>query len=317
MTVIAAAAGIDAGKSFLDVAFAPNTSTFRVDNSTAGIKIILTRLKRAGITSVVLEAIGGYAQPLVRALSAKGFAVGLVNPRRIKAFRDAEGKRAKNDRLDAALIARFALTMSDAFRPLPSEAQLAVKALATRRRQLVEMIAMEKTRLKQALDCGIADSHRNTIKVLIAERKIIEDKLDASLADDPGMVRRREIFTSIPGIGKQIATVLATDMPELGMIDRKAAASLAGLAPHIHQSGINPGRAHISGGRPCVRAALYMAALSAVRSKSAFNATYADLRAEGKPAKVALVAVARKIITVVNALAKTNQTFEKNQIAKA
>ena len=311
MTLIAAA-GIDAGKACLDVAFAPGTTTFRVDNTAAGIRFILTRLKRAGITRVVLEAIGGYAQPLVRALATKGFSVGLVNPRRIKAFRDAEGRRAKNDRLDAALIARFALVMTDAIRPLPSEAQLAVKALAHRRRQLVDMIAMEKTRLKQAIDPGIVQSHRTTIKTLSAERAAIEEKLDAALARDPDVARRREILTSIPGIGKQVATVLATDMPELGTLDQKAAASLSGLAPQIHQSGMTPGRAHIGGGRPCVRAALYMAALSAVRSNTRFKAIYADMRTKGKPAKVALVAVARKLVTIANALVRANATFEKN-----
>ena len=310
---LTAAAGIDAGKFYLDVAFAPKVSTFRVDNSPDGIKIILKRLKQAGIVKVVLEAIGGYAQPLVRALAAKGFGVGIVNPRRIKAFRDAEGKRAKNDRIDALLIARFALVMTDAIRPLPSEDHLALKALATRRRQLVEMIAMEKTRLKQAQRPMIAASHRKAIEVLSIERKTIEDELDARLATDPLMRRRRDICESIPGVGKRIATVLATEMPELGSIDRRAAASLAGLAPHIHQSGMNPGRAHIGGGRPCVRAALYMAALSAVRSNSAFKQTYKDMRDKAKPAKIALVAVARKIITIANALAKTDETFTKNR----
>lgn len=310
-----AAAGIDAGKLHLDVAFAPKTSTFRVDNSPDGIRIILRRLKQAGIAKVVLEAIGGYAQPLVSALAAKGFSVGIVNPRRIKAFRDAEGKCAKNDRMDALLIARFALAMTDAIRTLPSEYQLALKALTTRRRQLVEMIAMEKTRLKQAPSLMIAASHRKAIKLLTIERKAIEDELDARLAIDPHTRRRRDIYASIPGVGKRIATVLATEMPELGSIDRRAAASLAGLAPHIHQSGMSPGRAKISGGRPCVRAALYMAALSAVRSNANFRKSYKDMRETGKPAKIALVAVARKIVTIANALAKADTTFLQSNIS--
>ena len=246
------AAGIDAGKTFLDVALAPKAVTFRVPNSRDGIKTILARLARAGIRHIVLEAIGSYAAPLVQALVARGFAVGVVNPKRIKAFREAEGKRAKNDRLDARLIARFALVMTDAIRPLPSQDQLAIKALATRRRQLVEMIAMEKTRLKQAPNSLIADSHRAAI------------------------------------------------------------ASLAGVAPHIQQSGATPGRAQIGGGRPCVRAALYMAALSAARYHPAFHAPYQIMRSDGKPAKVALVAVARKLVTIANALAKTNQLFQQN-----
>ena len=227
-----AAAGIDAGKMFLDVALAPNPTTFRVPNSASGIKTILARLREAAVAHVVIEAIGVYAEPLVRALAAAGVAVGIVNPRRIKAFRDAKGKRAKNDRLDAALMARFALVMTDAIRPLPSDRQRAVKALATRRRQLVEMIAMEKTRLKQAIDRRIADSHRIAIATLKVERQAIERELDAIIAEDPDVSRKREIFMSIPGVGRQIATVLATEMPELGSIDRRAAGGLAGLAPH-------------------------------------------------------------------------------------
>ena len=304
-----AAAGIDAGKFYLDVAFVPQTETFRVENSTSGIRTILKHLARAKIGRVVLEAIGCYAQPLVRALTAKGIVVGIVNPRRIKAFRDAEGKRAKNDRIDALLIARFALVMTDAIRPLPSEHQLALKALATRLRQLIEMTAMEKTRLKQATNDTIAQSHRDTIALLNQQRKTIETELDTHLDCDPELKRRRGIYESIPGIGKRVSTVLATDMPELGTLDRRASASLAGLAPHIHQSGAGAGRAQIGGGRPCVRAALYMAALSAVRADPAFKRTYQDMRAKGKPAKIALIAVARKIITIANALTKTGQHF--------
>lgn len=306
-----AAAGIDAGKLFLDVAFAPRETTFRVNNTPDGIKTIIARLRRASIATVVIEAIGVYAAPLVRALTSAGCTVGIVNPRRIKAFRDAEGKRAKNDRLDAALIARFAVTMTDAVRPLPSDHQMTIKALATRRRQVVEMGAMEKTRLKQAPDERIADSHRKIIAALQAERQAIEDKLDALIARSPELTRRCQIFNSIPGIGKQVATVLATDMPELGNLDRRGAASLAGLAPHIQQSGTAKGRAQISGGRPCVRAALYMAALSAARYNPEHKAAYTQMRGNGKPAKIALIAIARRIIILANALVKTDQLFEK------
>ena len=152
MTTACAAGGIDAGKSYLDVGLAPSRRHFRVANGRDGIEHIVDRLHEAGIDKVVLEAIGPYAQPVVTRLVAAGFAVGLVNPRRIKAFREAEGRSAKTDRLDAALIARFAVKMTDALRPVPSVDQQLLKALATRRRQLVEMIAMEKTRLKQAAE---------------------------------------------------------------------------------------------------------------------------------------------------------------------
>ncbi len=303
------AAGIDAGQRFLDVGFAPSGKTFRVPNLAEGIATLIARLSQAGVRRVVLEAIGPYTQPLVAALAATGFEVGLVNPRRIKAFRDAEGRRAKTDRLDARLIARFALAMSDTVRPLPSAAQLTLKALSLRRRQLTEMIAMEKTRLKQTLEPLLLDSHRAAIADLSAECARIEAELARRVAEDPELARIFAILTSIPGVGERIATVLVTDLPELGQRDRKAIASLAGLAPHISQSGNAPPRAAISGGRPCVRAALYMAALVASRHNPQLKASYKALREQGKPGKVALVAVARKLLLIANALVKANACY--------
>lgn len=314
---VTTAAGIDAGKSFLDVAVVPNGRAFRAVNAPRGIAVVIERLARMNVQRVVLEAIGPYAAALVHALAKAGFEVGLVNPRRIKAFRDAEGRHAKTDRLDAGLIARFALVMSDAIRPLPSEDQLAAKALATRRRQIVEMIAMEKTRLKQALDPLVLSSHRAAIAILSVERTRIEEALERKLDADPLSKRRREILVSIPGIGKQVATVLATDLPELGTTDRRGIASLAGLAPHPHQSGMAPGRNQIAGGRPCVRAALYMAALSAARFDPHLRSAYKAMREDGKPAKVALIATARKLVTLANTLLRDDRFYEPNHGANS
>src|SRR5580658_6260553 len=213
---LALAAGIDVGQRFLDIGLAPSGKTFRVPNVTEGIAIIIERLTREGIDRVVLEAIGPYAQRLVSALAIAGFEVGLINPRRIKAFRDFEGRRAKTDRLDARLIARFALAMTDAIRPLPTAEQLALKALSTRRRQLTEMIAMEKTRLKQAMEPLLLASHRSAIKSLSAECAAIEAELARRVADDPQLACSFEILTSIPGIGQRVATALITELPEIG-----------------------------------------------------------------------------------------------------
>lgn len=307
---MACAAGIDVGKSFFDVGLAPQGGSFRVPNAPSGIKVIVARLRRQQVHRVVLEAIGPYAAALVMALRSGGFEVGLVNPRRIKAFREAEGRRAKTDRLDSSLIARFALTMSDIVRPLPSADQLAAKALATRRRQIVEMIAMEKTRLKQAADPLIIESHRAAIAALTVERRKIELELERRVQADAGLVRRQEILRSIPGIGQQVAAVLITELPELGTTDRRAIASLAGLAPHPHQSGTAPGRHQIAGGRPCVRAALYMAGLVASRCHPRFRDDYQAARTDGKPAKVAIVAVARKLLVLANALVKHDRLYD-------
>ena len=308
------AAGIDAGQRFLDVGFAPSGKTFRVPNLAEGIATIVERLTQEGVRRVVLEAIGPYAQRLVQALAIAGFEVGIVNPRRIKAFRDAEGRRAKTDRLDARLIARFALTMNEDVRPLPTADQMALKALSLRRRQLTEMIAMEKTRLKQAIEPLLLDSHRAAIADLSVECAKIEAELARRVAGDPELARVFRILTSLPGIGERVATVLVTELPEIGQRDRKAIASLAGLAPHISQSGNAPPRAAIAGGLPCVRAALYMAGLVATRHHPQLKASYKAMREQGKPGKVAIIAVARKLLVTANALVKNNTPYTRSPL---
>jgi transposase len=309
------AAGIDAGKAFLDLAIASGSDRVRnrslqVPNTAVGIEKILRTLAASEVKRVILEAIGPYAANLVRALARAGYEVGLVNPKRIKAFREAEGKRAKTDRLDAQLIARFGLVMSEPVRPIPTEDQLAAKALATRRRQIVDMITMEKTRLKQATDPLVEASHRKAIKALSDERKAIEAELERRLTSDPVMAAKRDCLMSLPGVAEQTSSVLLTEMPELGTLNRRAIAGLAGLAPHPDRSGLNPGRNAISGGRPCVRAALYMAALSAIRHDPNLKREYQALRDQEKPAKVAIVAIARKLLVLANALVRDQQKYD-------
>jgi len=303
-------AGVDIGRDFFDVGLEPSGRVFREPSTVKGVEAVVRRLLKAGVTRVVLESIGGYGARLVRALADAGLSVGVVDPKRIAALRIAEGKRAKTDRLDARLIARFALIMTDAARPVPSPKAFEIKALSTRRRQLVEMAAMEKTRLKQSLDEAVAQSCRDMIALLTAERVRVEQALEALLMTMEGQ-RRRNLLQSIPGVGPAVSLTLLADMPELGALDRKAAASLAGLAPHPDSSGTRIGQAHISGGRPCVRAALYMAAISAVRSDQGFKREYQALRASGKPAKVALVAIARRLVVAANAILKAQQPWTK------
>jgi transposase len=305
------AAGVDVGRDFLDIGLAPVGQVFRAPNSPQGVAVAVRRLLRAGVSRVVLESIGSYGVRLVRALAEAGFEVGVVDPKRIAALRLAEGRWAKTDRLDAALIARFALIMSDAARPVPSPKAMEIRALSTRRRQLVEMIAMEKTRLKQALDAVVADSCRRAITQLTEERVRIESQLRDELLATPERRERARLLQTIPGVGPVISMTLLADLPELGSLDRKAIASLAGLAPHPNQSGTRTGSAHIHGGRPCIRAALYMAAVSAVRSDKGFKSEYLALRQTGKPAKVALIAIARRIVVAANIIVRTGQTWTK------
>ena len=308
-------AGIDVGKSFLDLGFEPAARPLRVSNDAAGIATLIEALRRRGACRVAIEAIGPYAWPLTAALVAEGFEVGIADPRQVRAFRTAEGRIAKTDRLDAGLIARFARTMPNRLRPAHTPEALALKALSTRRRQLTELIAMEKTRLAQAFGAEIVASHRAVIAALEAACAEVERRLEAAIAADPALARKREILVSIPGIGARIASVILSDMPELGTLGRKAAASLAGMAPHPDQSGPRPGRNAIAGGRPCLRTAFYMAGMVAARCDPRFKAPYRAMREAGKPPKVAIVATGRHLVTIANALIREDITFGQSRFA--
>lgn len=317
MTDVICAAGIDVGRDFLDAALAPGGRARRLANAPQGVDALVAWLWRNKVRRVVLEAIGPYAARLVGALAQAGFEVGVVDPRRIRGWRAAEGGRAKTDRLDAKLIARFALCMSDVVRPVPDAQAMRLRALSTRRRQIVEMIAIEKTRLKQALEPDIIDSHREMIALLSERRRTVEAELQAAIAARPDGARRMALLQTAPGVGPAVAATLLADLPELGALDRGAAASLAGLAPHIVQSGIERGQAHISGGRPCVRNAMYMAALSGVRTDAGFKTEYQAMRNDGKPAKVALIAIARKLLVTLNGMIRDDRPWSKNPPNKA
>jgi transposase len=316
---ISTAAGVDVGRDWLDVAIASSSGAgvagrhFRIANTPSAVAALPARLRRAGVERVVLESTGAPAARLVRTLAEAAMPMGVVDPRRIKALRLAEGRKAKTDKLDAGLIARFALLMTDAVRPAPSLAALELRALSTRRRQLVEMIAAEKTRLKQAFEPVLLASLKQTIRLISEERTRIEAMIEARTSTTPEDRRRRELLHTVPGFGRVICATLQADLPELGARDNKAIASLAGVAPHIQQSGVAQGHAHIQGGRPCVRAALYMAALSAVRHDAGFKADYKAMRAAGKPAKVALIAIARKLIVAANAILKHGEPWKPAQ----
>jgi transposase len=309
-------AGIDVGKWFLDLGFDPAARPLRFRNDAPGVAALIEALRRRGAARIALEAIGPYAHALTGALVTEGFAVFLADPRQIRAFRTAEGRIAKTDRLDAGLIARFARTMPERLRPAPDADQVALKALSTRRRQLTEMIAMEKTRLAQAVDAEIAASHRAVIAALAAACAEVERELEGRIDADAALARRREILISIPGIARRTAGVVITDMPELGALGRKTAASLAGLAPHPDQSGLTPGRNAIAGGRPCLRTAFYMAGMVAARCHPGFREHYKAMRAAGKPAKVAIVATGRRLVILANALIRDDKSFDESRLAE-
>src|SRR5580700_4288781 len=235
-------AGVDVGSTWLDLGFHPFAKPIRARNSEAGIETIIAALRERGVAKVALEAIGGYGRKLVAALIEADLNVFVVNPRRIKAFRDAEGLIAKTDKLDAGLIARFAHAMAHELRPLPDAEQAVLKALSTRRRQLTESIAIEKTRLKQAFDPLIVESCREMIALLEDKRRMIEADLDRRIDAQDRMARRRAHL----GSRRRRDAGTGRHRPQGGRQPRRT-------CPHPSQSGLSRGRNAISEGRPCVR----------------------------------------------------------------
>jgi transposase len=304
-----AVAGIDVSKATLDIVILPSGKRLMAGNHPDGINRLIRQLIEAQVAKVVLEATGGLEYPCARSLADAGIAVNRVNPERIFGFRKSLGRRAKTDLLDAELIARFALVMDEPARPLPSIQAQNLKDLAARRRQLVEMIAMEKNRLKRSIDLGLTQSVKTIIAALAAERTRIEGLINNAIAAEAEANRRYDILTSIPGFGPVVATTIVTEMPEIGQVDRRAAASLAGVAPHPEQSGTSLNRTNLHSGRPCLRTALYMAALAAARANPEMKAFKAQLVANGKAPKQAIIAVARKLITLANQLVRENRNW--------
>ena len=303
-------AGIDVSKRTLDVALLPKGTHQCLAYTADGITALGDVLIKAGAERVVLEATGGLENRVAQALARRGLAVHRVNPERIFGFRKSLGKQAKTDKLDAGVIARFAQVMSLPERPLPSPDQQAVKDLAARRRQLVEMIAAERNRLKQVTEPRVLESIRATIEALSAARASIQRQLDKAISSEPLSRKRSQILRSMPGFGPVVVTTLISELPELGTVDRHAIASLAGVAPHPQQSGTSRNGHRLRSGRPCVRAALYMAALSASRVNPVARAQYQALPARGKAPKQALLAVARKLVTTANQMIRDNTEWQ-------
>jgi transposase len=304
-------AGIDVSKARLDTFILPRRVGTGFANDDGGIVALVGHMKSSGVERVVLEATGGLEYPAARALLDAGIAVARVQPGRVRGFRSFVGKKAKTDAIDAELIARFALAMpEEKHLSVPSAEREAIRTLSARRRQLVDLLVQEKTRLKMARDEAVLHSLRIVIAALNAERLRIEKALADAIAEDEAAAHKTLLLRSIPGVGAVISTVLITDLPELGTLNRHQVASLAGLAPHPQRSGTSHAGDHIKGGRACVRTALYMAALAAIRHHPPSKAFYRRLIQDGKPRKLAIVAVARKLVVLANAIVRTNTPWD-------
>jgi transposase len=297
--------GIDVSKTTFVVAVAPTAERWTTDTTPAAIDALVTRLQALAPTIIVLEATGGYERGVVAACAAAGLSVAVVNPRQVRAFAQALGHTAKTDDIDADVLALFGARVQPPPRPIADAATQALAALVVRRRQLVEMLTMERQRLAQAPPTGrVTRDLRNHIRWLERRVSDVDDEIGTAIQASPLWRVNEDLLRSVPGIGPITARTLLAELPELGSLDRRAVAALVGVAPFNCDSGQQRGQRHIWGGRAAVRATLYMAALSATRHNPTLAAFYRRLRDAGKPAKVALVASMRKLITILNAIVK-------------
>lgn len=304
--------GIDVSKQHLDLAMA-GSGVVRLANSQAGVAGLVERLAQVKPAHVVCEATGSHTQVLARQLGASGIALSRVNPRRVRELARASGQLAKTDAIDAAMILRFAQIMQPQPDPPPQPHATELTDLVRRRRQLVDMLAAEKQRDGEPEAEPVRASLKAHMAFMSAQIKDLDAAIAGAIAADADLKRRAGLLCSIPGIGKTTAAVLVAELPELGRIDKKAIAALAGVAPFVRDSGQFRGQAHIAGGRLSVRCALYMAAISAIRANPPIKAFYKHLRDAGKPAKLAIVAAMRKLLITANAILATGRPWSTDR----
>jgi transposase len=301
--------GLDVAKQRLDVHVRPTDEAFSSAADEAGLAALVEKLEQLRPTLVVLEATGGFHVPVAAAVASAGIPVAVVNPRQIRDYARATGQLAKTDALDARVLARFAEAVKPAPRPLPSEQAQRLSALVARRRQLVEMLGMESNRRQQAHDRQLQRQLDAHLKWLREAVKRLEAELNDTIRSSPVWRERENLLTSVPGIGSTTAFALIADLPELGLLDRRRIAALAGLAPMNRDSGMFRGRRMIRGGRPTVRRALYMATVVAIRFNPAIATFYRRLVDAGRPPKVALTAAMRKLLTILNAVLRDQRPW--------
>lgn len=302
--------GIDVGKAELVVHVRPTAEAFSVSNDDPGLATLVERLQPLSPCVVVMEASGGYESLAAAHLATAGLPVAVVNPRQTRQFAGAVGKLAKTDRLDAAILAHFAEAIRPTGRAIPDQLASEVGEMLARRRQLVIMINAEKQRHGKARHKRNKRSVKTVLKVLEAELKRLDHDLDTTIGSSSIWRAKEDILTSVPGIGPVVARTLLAYLPELGHASRHQIAALAGVAPINRDSGTFRGRRKIKGGRAQVRAPLYMATLVAIRCNPPLKAFYQTLRANGKPAKLALVAVMRKLLTILNTMLAKGQPWD-------
>ena len=297
--------GVDVSKASLVIGVYPSDETWTTETTPTAIDGLVARLQTYRPHLIVMEATAGYELPLAAACAAAQLPVAIVNPRQVRAFAQAIGRTAKTDVLDAAVLALFGARVQPPPRTIADAETRALAGLITRRRQLLEMLGAERRRLAQAPPTGpITRDLRNHLRWLERRIQDVDDEIGTAIQQSAVWRVHEDLLRTVPGIGPTTARTLLAELPELGHLNRRAIAALVGVAPFNCDSGQHRGQRRIWGGRASVRASLYMAGLVASRHNPVLAVFYRRLRDGGKPAKVALVAVMRKLLTILNAMMK-------------
>ena len=304
--------GIDVSKDWLDVAVRPTGASFTFGRTAVGIDDLIARLNTLAPKMVAIEATGGFETVVAAGLAGAGLPVVVVNPAQVRAFAQALGKRAKADPIDAAVIAHFAEATRPKLRQLADKTTRLLANLVARRRQIVEMISAECQRARRMNDKRLTKSVARLRKALQKELAELDALIGDQIRGSAIWAEKQDLLASVPGIGKTIARTLIAELPELGSLDRRQIAALVGLAPWTRQSGQWRGKSFIGGGRKSVRSALFVGAMVAARYNPHLKSFRDKLVAAGKSKLVALVAVARKLTTILNAILRDRRPWQPN-----
>jgi len=302
--------GIDVSKDRLDVHVHPSGEAFGVARNAEGLEELTARLAPLGAWAVAVEATGGFESVVAASLGGSGLPVIVVNPAQVRAFAKALGKRAKTDPIDAAVIARFVEATKPQIRPLPDADTQLLAELVTRRRQIIQMIVAERQREKQMANRRLKKSVARLILALSKELNELDAGIDEAVRGSPAWREKEDLLKSVPGVGPIVSRTLIAEMPELGQLDRRQVASLAGLAPWTRQSGKWRGKSFTGGGRRTVRTVIFMAAMVAKRCNPVLKDFHQRLINAGKPKMVAIIAVARKLLTILNAILRDKKPWQ-------
>lgn len=307
--------GVDVSKAALDCATWPQTRVWRYGHDEVDIAALVSCAQKMQVHLVVLEATGGLELEVASELTRAGVPTAVVNPRQTKRFAQALGILAKTDRVDAGVLARFGAMTRIEPRPLKDKALRELDEVVARRRQLLEMLTMEKNRLAGVCDRRVYKDLKAHIAWLEKRQKGLDDELRQRIEESPAWRAKDDLLQSVKGIGDVNAATLIAELPELGRLNRKQIAALVGVAPFNHDSGKHRGKRSIWGGRASVRHALYMATQSAQRHNPQIRAFSERLTGKGKRPKVVIVACMRKLLVMLNAIIRTQQPWNPQYTA--